>query len=152
MSWVNELRGSLTGRVIASTALSAAFSAALSLVVALAAIDHLVTEQADTRLRGATNILAEELLEAREEHGASEPMAETLADENQELVTSGIRLAAFRDGRLVAGDVWVRPVTAGECTTHGALGSRSRGCAYACRRWARLLSHACLPDDTSSSS
>ena len=129
MSWVNELRGSLTGRVIASTALSAAFSAALSLVVALAAIDHLVTEQADTRLRGATNILAEELLEAREEHGASEPMAETLADENQELVTSGIRLAAFRDGRLVAGDVWVRPVTAGECTTHGALGSRSRGCA-----------------------
>jgi two-component system, OmpR family, sensor kinase len=129
MSWANELRGRLIGRVIASTALSAAFSAALALVVAIAAIDHLVTEQADTRLRGATNVLAGELLEAREEHGTPDSMIETLADENQELVTSGIRLAVFRGGRLVTGDTWVRPVAAGECATHGALGSRSRGCA-----------------------
>jgi signal transduction histidine kinase len=129
MSWVSELRGSLTGRVIASTALSAAFSAALAVVVAVAAIDHLVTDQADTRLRGATNILADELLEAREEQGVRDSMAETVADENQELVTSGIRLAVFREGKLLTGEAWVRPVAAGECTTHGALGSRSRGCA-----------------------
>jgi signal transduction histidine kinase len=55
-------------------------------------------------------------------------MAETLADENHELVTSGIRLAVFRGGKLLAGDAWVRPVMAGECTTHGTLGSRSRSC------------------------
>src|SRR5574339_97029 len=117
MSWVTELRGRLSGRVIASTALSAAFSTALALVVAIGAIDHLVTKQADTRLRGATSILADELLEARAEHGAPDSMSETLADENQELVTSGIRLAVFREGKLVTGDAWVRPVAAGECTT-----------------------------------
>lgn len=129
MSWVSELRTRLTGRVIATTALSAAFSAALALVVAITAIDHLITEQADTRLRGATNILADELLEDRDEQGAGDSMAATLADENDELVTSGIRLAVFHQGRLVAGDAWVRPVPAGECITHGAIGSRSRGCA-----------------------
>lgn len=133
MSWVSSVAQRLTARVIATTALSAAISAALALLVAIFAIDHLVTEQADTRLRGATNILRDELLEDRDEGG--EVMAETLTDENAELVTSGIRLAVFERGRLVAGDGWVRTVPPGQCQTHGVLGERSRGCGLTFERY-----------------
>lgn len=130
MSWVSRVGQRLTARVIATTALSAAISAALALLVAIVAIDHLVTEQADTRLRGATTILANELLEDREE-GGGDTLAETVEDENAELVTSGIRLAIFEQEELLAGDAWVQPVPPGECRTHGLLGGRSRGCGLA---------------------
>jgi two-component system, OmpR family, sensor kinase len=133
MPWVSDANGRLTNRVIVTTALCAAISAGMALVVAIFAIDHLVTEQADTRLRGATSILVNELLEDREEQGG-ESMLETLDDENAELVTSGIRLAVFDGGELVAGDLWVRAVPAGECLTRGVLGARSRGCGLAFER------------------
>jgi two-component system, OmpR family, sensor kinase len=114
-------------RVLGASAGSAGLSAAFSLVVGIAAIDHLVTSHGDQRLRGTTTILAGELLEDRDENGA-ESIAETVADENSELVTSGIRLAVLENGRLVAGDAWIPPVLANECETLGSGEARARVC------------------------
>jgi two-component system, OmpR family, sensor kinase len=120
-------RHRLSSRVLVASAGSAALSAAFALVVGIAAIDHLVTSRGDQRLRGATTILAGELLEDRDENG-DESIAETVADENAELVTSGIRLAVFENRRLLAGDAWIPIVPPNECETRGRAQERARAC------------------------
>jgi two-component system OmpR family sensor kinase len=122
-----QRRGRLSSRVLAASAASAALSAAVALLVGITAIDRLVVSRSDERLRGATNILAGELLENRAEADA-ESMVETVTDENSELVTSGIRLAIFENGRVVAGDAWIPMVAADSCETHDTGPDSSRVC------------------------
>ncbi|MFO7180850.1 MAG: HAMP domain-containing sensor histidine kinase [Pseudomonadota bacterium] len=109
---------------------SAALGGLLAAVVAIVAVDRLIAEHVDQRLRAAVVTLAGELDE--DEEGEWDLVA-TLDDENDEIVESGIRLAVFEDGRAVAGDAWITPPAPGECASYGDVGSRVRACARAYR-------------------
>jgi two-component system OmpR family sensor kinase len=101
--------------------------------VAIFAVDRLMSEHADQRLRAATVTLAGELDEDREEKQA-ESLSATVADENGEILTSGIRLSVFEDGRLLAGYGGIVPA-AGSCETVRVGAERTRGCARPYARW-----------------
>jgi signal transduction histidine kinase len=129
-------RKSLARRVVLSTMAAGALGGALAALTAVLAVDQLIARNARQRLMGATDMLAGELDEGFEE-GEWEPLGEIVADENGELVTSGIRLAVFSSGHRIAGDAWVPSIAAGGCETHGPLGARVLGCGrtYRERGW-----------------
>lgn len=113
---------------------SAAFGGFAAAVVAIVAVDHLLSNQADLRLRAATVTLAGELDEDLNEKNP-EDVVEVVEDENGEIVTSGIRLAVFEAGLLLAGDSWMQAPGPGQCETRRVAGARVRSCAGTFRSW-----------------
>lgn len=124
----------LAGRVVATTIASAAIGGALTATLAIIAVDRLVADHGDQRLTGATFTLAGEIDENRAE-ADQETLQEIVTDENEEIVTSGIRLAVFRAGRRIAGDPSVPLAPAGGCDTRGMVGQRVRSCGQAYEDW-----------------
>jgi signal transduction histidine kinase len=120
---------------VASASVGGLFAAVLGLV----AVDQLIAERTDQRLQAAATTLAGELDEEEEERAKAElrgkphtdSMVETLQDENEEIASSGIRLAVFSAGRHIAGDTAVPYVAPGGCSTSGVVGARVRACARA---------------------
>jgi signal transduction histidine kinase len=121
-------RRGLASRVARVAVTSAALGGLVAAAVAIFAVDRLIAEQADQRLRAATITLGGELDEDRNER-KREPIRATIDDENDEIVTSGIRLAVFRGGALLAGDRWVFAPAGGRCETRRVAGGRVRACA-----------------------
>jgi two-component system OmpR family sensor kinase len=119
---------SLSSRVALVALTSAALGGLAASVVAILAVDRLIGDQADQRLRAATITLAGELDEDRDDK-KKEPVRDVVDDENGEIVTSGIRLSVFEDGRLVAGDSWAFAPAANACETRRIAGERVRACA-----------------------
>jgi signal transduction histidine kinase len=106
----------------------------LAAIAAMIVLDRLAAHHADRRLSGATDVLAGEIDEESEE-GEWEPLGDIVADENAELVTSGVRLAVYSGTHRIAGDGWVPRVVPGACHALGAVGSRVRACARPYRGW-----------------
>jgi signal transduction histidine kinase len=134
----------MTFRVALVAVSSAAAGGLLAALVAIWAVDQLIADQADRRLRAATVTLSGEL----DEDGPKKRKAKligTLADENDEIVTSGIRLAVFEGERLLAGDAWIQAQVPGSCVTFRASGDRVRACSRAYGHW--LLVAAQPSDD-----
>jgi two-component system, OmpR family, sensor kinase len=126
----------LARRVVISTIMTAAIGGALTAILAIVAVDRLVASHGDQRLTGATVTLSGEIDENETEtETEQDPLGEILEDENQEIATSGIRLAVFEGKRLVAGDPSVPWVDAGTCSTLGDLGTRVRACSRQHRDW-----------------
>ena len=123
----------MTRRVIDATVLSAAAGSLVAATIATFAADRLVERSSDRRLRAATDVLAGEIDELRQEQ--DESLDEVLEDENGEIVTSGIRLAVYAEDRIIAGDPWVPAAAAGECSTSGPVGERIRACGRSYERW-----------------
>lgn len=121
---------SLASRVAVVALTSAALGGFAASVVAILAVDRLIAEQADQRLRAATITLAGELDEDRDDR-KKEPVRDTVDDENGEILTSGIRLAVFEGRELVAGDSWAFAPEANTCETRLISGERVRACATA---------------------
>ena len=122
-----EWRSGIVGRVTLAAMASTALGGLIAAAVAVAAVDWLIARHADRRLLGATATLAGELdEEVREQDGS---LREVLADENQELVTSGIRLALYQHKTRIAGDAWVPYPGDQGCASLGRVGSRVRACA-----------------------
>ncbi len=122
---------SLASRVALVVLTSAALGGLAASVVAILAVDRLIADQADQRLRAATVTLAGELDEDRDKKSKknAESLRDTVDDENGEILTSGIRLSAFEDGRLAAGDDWAFAPAANACETRLLAGERVRACA-----------------------
>ncbi len=131
------MRSSATRKLASRVALVVVTSAALgglaASAVAIFAVDRLLAEHADQRLRAATVTLAGELDEDREEKQA-ESVASTVADENGEIATSGIRLSVFERGRLLAGEGGIVPA-AGSCETVRLGAERTRACGRPYGAW-----------------
>lgn len=125
---------SVQGRVVRATVLSAAVAALVAAVLVIVAVDVLIAGHNDQRLRAATDVLAGELDELREE-ADHESLEDVLLDENQEILTSGIRLAVYSGGQVIAGDAWARRSPAGACETFGALAERQRSCGKTYGHW-----------------
>ena len=128
---MTDPRSGLVARVTAAAVSSAALGGLIAAVVAIAAVDWLVTRHADRRLMGAAATLAGELDEEAKEQ--DESLQEVLDDENAEMVTSGIRLALYKNKALIAGDSWVPHVGSARCVSRGDISARVRACA---RRYA----------------
>jgi two-component system OmpR family sensor kinase len=135
-------------RVALVAVVSAAVGGLVAAGLAVLAVDQLIVDQLDQRLRAATLTLAGELDEEREEQADAEGTAaggrapedvnsvsETLDDENAELASSGIRLAVHAGGRVLAGDGSLPVVAGGACETRGILGARIRACARPYGDW-----------------
>lgn len=125
---------SMGQRVLRAGVWSAAAGGAFSAVITILTLDALVRDHTDQRLRAATVTLAGELDEDRGET-KQESLDDTLDDENDEIVTSGIRLAVYEAGAAIAGDDWAPLTDAGECETFGLVGRRIRSCARQYERW-----------------
>lgn len=125
---------SMGQRVLRAGVWSAAAGGAFSAVITILALDALVRDHTDQRLRAATVTLAGELDEDRGET-KQESLDDTLDDENDEIVTSGIRLAVYEAGVAIAGDDWAPLTEDGECETFGLVGHRIRSCARQYERW-----------------
>jgi two-component system, OmpR family, sensor kinase len=126
-------RHGIARRVARVAMVSAAAGGLLAAALALVAVDQLILEQVDQRLEAATLTLAGELDEERDEH-EGDSVSDTLDDENQEIESSGIRLAAFAHGERIAGKTLPLPAP-GSCETHGLVGARLRACARAYGDW-----------------
>ncbi len=124
---MTDARSGLVGRVTSAAVSSAALGGLIAAVVAILAVDWLVTQHADRRLLGAAETLAGELDEEAKEQ--DESLQEVMEDENAEMVTSGIRLALYDGTALVAGDGWVPHVDSMPCVSRGNLTARIRACA-----------------------
>lgn len=133
-------RQRLAGRVVATTIASAAIGGALTASLAIFTVDRLVADHADQRLTGATFTLAGEIDENRDE-ADSETLPEIVADENAEIVTSGIQLAVFQAGRRIAGDTSVPLAPPDGCETRGVLGRRVRSCGQRYGAWVLVAAH-----------
>jgi two-component system, OmpR family, sensor kinase len=134
---------SMARRVARVAILSAALGGLAAAALAVFAVDRALTEQADVRLRGATDTLAGELDED-DKRFSTAAIRTTLDDENEEIVTSGIRLAVYAGERLVAGDRAIpRPADA-TCDTRGHLPGRVHACA---RPYHQLTLVAAQPSD-----
>lgn len=125
-----ERSTSMAWRVGVVAVTSAALGGLAAALLAIAAVDRLVSEQADLRLSAATLTLAGELDEDPPEQRRAE-VRTTLDDENQEIVSSGIRLAVFVEGELLAGDALSPQPEVGSCVTSRAARERVRACASA---------------------
>src|SRR5688500_14448522 len=93
--WFHAVIGrprSMARRVAKVAILSAALGGLTAATFAAVVVDSALTEQADNRLRGATDTLAGELDEDDKRFSTAE-IQKTLDDENEEILTSGIRLA-----------------------------------------------------------
>jgi two-component system, OmpR family, sensor kinase len=134
---------SMARRVAKVAILSAALGGLAAATLAAVAVDRALTEQADVRLRGATDTLAGELDEDGKRFSASE-IRRTLDDENEEIVTSGIRLAVYAGDRFVSGDHAVPRPPDGLCDTRGRLPDRVHACA---RPYHQLTLIASQPSD-----
>jgi two-component system OmpR family sensor kinase len=121
-------RGKIARRATVAAIGSAAIGGLLASAVAILAVDWLIADHADRRLGAAASMLIGELEEERDENDG-DTLADILDDENQEGITSGIRLAVFEQGILRAGDPWVPHVGAQRCVSRGELGQRVRACA-----------------------
>ena len=121
-------------RVVAAATASGALAGGVAALTAVLAGGQQIERHADQRLRGAVDVLAGEIDEGFEEDGW-EPLGEIVADENAELVTSGVRLAVYSSGHRIAGDPWVAPAQPGGCATFGVVGERARACGRAYRDW-----------------
>lgn len=126
---------------MATTIASAAIGGALTASLAIVAVDRLVADHADQRLTGATFTLAGEIDENRAE-ADKETLPEIVADENAEIVTSGIRLAVFRAGQRIAGDPSVPSAPVDGCETRGIVGQRVRSCGQRYEDWVLVAAHA----------
>jgi signal transduction histidine kinase len=112
---------------------SAALGGLAASGVAIFAVDRLLSEHADQRLRAATVTLAGELDEdSGEKQGDS--VRATVADENSEILTSGIRLSVFERGRVLAGEEGVLPAP-NACETSRTGTERWRACALPYGGW-----------------
>ncbi|HEY8942622.1 MAG TPA: HAMP domain-containing sensor histidine kinase, partial [Polyangiaceae bacterium] len=121
-------------RVALVAVLCAALGGFAAALAAIAAVDRLLSEHADSRLRAATVTLAGELEEDLEDK-KPEGVAEVVDDENDEIVTSGIRLAVFAGGARLAGDSWMSAPANGSCETRAVQGVRVRACAGTFQSW-----------------
>lgn len=122
-----DWRRGIVGRVTVTTVASAALGGLIAAAVAIAAVDWLIARHADRRLLGATVTLAGELDEELREGDGT--LVEVLDDENQEIVTSGIRLALYQKETRIAGDAWVPYPGSTGCASLGRVGRRVRACA-----------------------
>lgn len=122
---------SIASRVAWVALTSAALGGLAAAIVAIMAVDRLIAEAADQRLRAATVTLAGELDEEGKE--TPEKIRSTVDDENDEIVTSGIRLAVFRNGVLDAGDTFMFAPAAGACESRMIERGRLRACARSYR-------------------
>ena len=128
-------------RVARVAILCAALGGFVAAATAIVAVDRLIAEQAEQRLRAATVTLAGELDEHRK-RPLREIMGEVLDDENEEIVTSGIRLAVTEQGRVVAGDPAVPAIEHGLCGTFDGPSGRVRACARGYRSWSLVAAQA----------
>jgi signal transduction histidine kinase len=134
---------SMARRVARVAILSAALGGLAAAALAVLAVDRAITDQADVRLRGATDTLAGELDEDEKRFSTAE-IRRTLDDENEEIVTSGIRLAVYAGDRFVSGDRAVPRPLDGTCDTRGHLPARLHVCA---RPYHQLTLVAAQPSD-----
>jgi two-component system OmpR family sensor kinase len=134
---------SMARRVARVAILSAAFGGLAAATLAVVAVDRAITDQADVRLRGATDTLAGELDEDDKRFSTAE-IRQTLDDENEEIITSGIRLAVYAGDRWVSGDRAVPRPPDGTCDTRGRLPERVHTCA---RPYHQLTLVAAQPSD-----
>jgi signal transduction histidine kinase len=129
--WFHAVVGrprSMARRVAKVAILSAALGGLTAATFAAVVVDRAVTEQADIRLRAATDTLAGELDEDDQRFSTTE-VQKTLDDENEEIVTSGIRLAVYTGERFIAGDRSVPRPPDATCDTRGRLPDRMHTCA-----------------------
>lgn len=125
---------SIAFRVAWIAVCSAAAGGLVAALLAIWAVDRLMAEQTERRLRAATATLAGELDEDPPKKRRAK-LIETLADENDEIVTSGIRLAVFEGKELLAGETWMRSGAPGGCSTFSGSAGRIRSCTRAYRTW-----------------
>jgi two-component system OmpR family sensor kinase len=124
----------MAGRVARVAIGSGACAGVVAAIVAIFAVDRLISEQAELRLRAATVTLAGELREERKGPWL-ETLREVLDDENGEIQSSGIRLSV-RDGvRVLAGDAAAPPIRPDSCETRLGERGRVRACAGRYRSW-----------------
>ncbi len=126
-------RSSVGARVVTVTVLSAALGGLLAALMAIVAVDELIEEHADQRLRAALFTLADELDEDESRAKLRAKLVRTLEDENGEIATSGIHLSVFEGTRHLAGYAPRIVPPRGACKTTGELGSRARTCSRAYR-------------------
>jgi signal transduction histidine kinase len=131
----------MASRVAVVAFMSAALGGLAASAVAIVAVDRLIADQADQRLLAATVTLAGELDEDRDEK-KQESVAETVDDENGEIATSGIRLAVFDGGRLLAGDPEAFTAAPDTCETRRFPGDRVRACASRYGSWLLVASQS----------
>lgn len=131
----------LSTRVVLASALSGAVAALLASGTAVAVVDRVLTAHGNQRLTGAADVLAGELDEGFLE-GEWEPVGEIVADENEELASSGIGLAVYSGTHRIAGRPWVPPGVAGTCALRGPLGRRVRACARSYQGWTLVAAAA----------
>lgn len=124
----------IAARVARVAIVCAALGGFVAAAIAIVAVDRLISRQAEQRLRGATVTLAGELDEHRK-RPLEEMVREILYDENEEIVTSGIRLAVFEHGRPIAGDSTLPAVRPNACVTVSRPSARVRACGRGYRGW-----------------
>lgn len=140
---VNGPPRSMARRVARVAILSAALGGLTAATLAAVVVDDALTEQADIRLRGATDTLAGELDED-DKRFSTEEIRQTVDDENEEILTTGIRMAAYAGDRFVAGDRSIPRPPDSTCDTRGRLPDRVHTCA---RPYHQLALVAAQPSD-----
>jgi two-component system, OmpR family, sensor kinase len=133
-SGATRATGRLATRVVIAAIGSAAFGGAVAALVAVVAVDRLVSDHMDRGLTGAALRLSDEL-EEDEREGDPEGLEETVRDENEEIAASGIRFAVYQDGALLAGDATVPAVASEQCATLGPERARVRVCGARYKAW-----------------
>lgn len=131
----------LSTRVVLASTLSGAVAALLAAATAVAVVDRVLTAHGNQRLTGAADVLAGELDEGFIE-GDWEPVGEIVADENDELGSSGVGLAVYSGAHRIAGHPWVPSVAPGTCALQGPLGRRVRACARSYQEWTLVAAAA----------
>src|SRR5688500_13879193 len=106
----------MAGRVARVAIGSGACAGVVAAIVAIFAVDRLISEQAELRLRAATVTLAGELREERKGPWL-ETLREVLDDENGEIQSSGIRLSVRDGARVLAGDSAAPALRPDSCET-----------------------------------
>lgn len=124
----------MASRVAIVALTSAALGGLAAACVAIFAVDRLISHQADQRLYAATVTLAGEFDEDRNDR-KPDSVIETIDDENDEIATSGIRLAVFQNGELLAGDTWIFTPAPHTCDTRSLASERVRACAFPYEAW-----------------
>jgi len=119
--------GRLATRVVLAAVASAAVGGAVAAVIAVIAVDRLVSQHMDLSLIGAGLRLADELQEDEREPDP-EGLVATIQDENDEIAAAGVRFAVYRNGVFQAGDRSVPAIEPDSCATLGPRAARLRVC------------------------